>query len=157
MIACVRLLVDVEEFVAWGYYERRSQLGGAAAGVVLPIATNQRPCSCQPRIGSERSRGSQLVQHNGVGRIAVLIQEDRERNRLILDEGRCVPSTSGADRSHTRSGRRQLFVSVSDLTGPFAARQSTEVSKEEKHMGLFGPQVPEPVERSVGVGERDVR
>ncbi len=157
MITRIRLFVDVNEFVAWRHYECRSELRGSAAGVVLPIALCHRTRPRQPCIRSERCRGSQLVQHNGVCCGPVLVEKYWEGNVLVLDERRCVSSTTGANSCDARSGRCQLFISVSDLTGPFSAGQSAEVSEKEKDMRFVRPQVAEPVKRSVGVRKGDVR
>lgn len=58
---------------------------------------------------------------------------------LILDESECVAPASGPDRSHTGSGGQDFLISVSDLTGPFTAGQSTEVPEEEDHMRGLSP------------------
>jgi hypothetical protein len=56
-----------------------------------------------------------------------------------------VSAPAGADGCHPCPGCDKFLVSVSDLTGPLAARQSAEVSQEQEDVRIGGPQIPEPM------------
>ena len=153
MVACVLLEVLVEDLVAGSHHDGRPQLGRSAAGLALAMTARERP-----EAGRELARLQQRGRSYGggpddVGGGAVLIQQDGERDSLVLDEGLGVPLATGADRRDTCTRGQDLFVSVADLTGPLAARQSAEVAEEEDDLGLFGPQVTEPVLTLIGVDQ----
>jgi len=100
VVACVRLLVGVEQLIAWGDNKCCTELGGPTADVVLPIASDQRSRTRQPCVRPQRGLGSQPVQYNGIGCLPVLIEEHRERHGLVFDECCCVTSTTRSDRCH---------------------------------------------------------
>jgi hypothetical protein len=64
-----------------------------------------------------------------------------------------VPTAASADGGDAGSGVDELLISIANLTGPLAARESAEVAQEEQHLGLVYPQVPEPLLGAVGVDE----
>jgi len=97
MVSRVRLLVDVEELVAWSDHERRTELGRSTAGLVLAVTPDQRSRTCHPRVGTERGCCSQLVQRHNSRSGPFLVQEHRKRHRLVLDEGCCILSTTGTN------------------------------------------------------------
>ena len=154
MVASVRLLFDVEQLVPRTNHKRRSQLHRTSAGVTLPVPTEQGPAPSDPCIGSYERLGPELVHLDDLGRFPVLIEEDRKRYILVLDEGLRIPFSSGAERRDASTGCQDVVVALTDLTGPFPARQSAEVTQEEENMALIGPQVTEAVWSTFGIRER---
>jgi hypothetical protein len=104
----------------------------------------------QQRRRSERPRSDDL---SGA---AVLIEEHRIRDLFILDERFGVLPAAGSDCGDRGTGGDDLVVSVADLTGPFTAGQSPEVSKEEQNLRLFRPEVTESLLGALGIDEDQV-
>ena len=69
-----------------------------------------------------------MVQLDDLRSFAVLVEEDGEGNVLVFDERLRVPLPSRTDGSDADAGIEELVVSLTDLTGPFPARQSAKVA-----------------------------
>jgi hypothetical protein len=122
MVARVRLLVDIEQFVPRTYHKRRPQLHRTLARVALPVTTEQRSPPSDPCVGPYERRGIELVHFDDPGSFPIFIKEDRKGHTLVLDEGLCIPFSSGAERGDISTGCKYLLVPLADLTGPFPAR-----------------------------------
>jgi hypothetical protein len=94
-----------------------------------------------------------LVHLDDLSGFTVFVKQDGEGHLFILDEGSCVSSASGAQCCDARPGFQDLFVPLTDLTGPFPTRQSAEVAQEEQYMAIIGPQVTEAVRGALGIGQ----
>jgi hypothetical protein len=68
----------------------------------------------------------------------------------------CVSGIAGAYGRYARSSGCDLFISISNLTGPLAARQSAEVPQKEEQVAIDGPQVTESMHSAVGIGKREI-
>ena len=79
----------------------------------------------------ERRADAGLLGPDDSGGRAVLVEQHRERDGLVLDERLGVPASTRTDGSDRSSGGEDLLVPIADLTGPLATRQSAEVAKEE--------------------------
>jgi hypothetical protein len=154
MVARVRLFVDIEQFVPRTHHKRRPQLHRTLARVALPVPTEQRSSPSDPCVGPYERRGIELVHLDDSGSLPILIKEDWEGHILVLDEGLCIPFASGAERCDISTGRKYFLVPLTDLTGPFPARQSAKVTQEEKYMALIGPQITEAVRSALRIGQR---
>lgn len=141
MISGERLTVDIEKLVARSNDERRTELCRAGAWTALPVASNEGPRSSHPGIRSDYRCGAKSVQLDDVSSKTIGVEKNAERNRFVLDECGRVAPTAGPDGGDVRTGLHQLPVSVTDLTGPFTTRQSSEVPQEEKDVGRVSPQV----------------
>jgi hypothetical protein len=67
-----------------------------------------------------------------------------------------VCGITGANSCYARSGRSDLLISISNLTGSLAARQSTEVPQKEEQVAIVGPQVTESIHRAFGIAKREI-
>ncbi len=152
VVACERFLIDVDQLIARCHHKGRSELSRPAACLVLTVAAGEGPGTGEERVRPDQRCGSESVRLDDVRCLAFLIEEDRKRDGLVLDECLCVSSASRADGRHIRTGFPQLFVSVSDLTGPLTTGQSTEMSEEKENVWIFGPQVPKSMRRTVRIG-----
>ena len=156
MIACVVLEVLVQELISGPYDERRSELERAPPRLVLPVALDER---LQP--GADGGRGHIGGQADGVrlhnfGGNAVLVEEHREWEVLVLNEGLGITLAAGADRGHSDVGSGEVSLSVADLTGSLATGESAEVAEEEQHRRPIRPQVTQPVRIAVRVDQLEV-
>ena len=152
VVACVRLPVDVEQFVTRAEDERCTELHRAGTGLVLSVAAEQGPTSGEQGIGADERRSFQAVRLDDPGGFAVFVEQHGERHGFILDERLCVPLAPGSDGGDTNAGRQELIVPLTDLTGPLPAGQSPEMSEEEEYVALVGPQIAEALRRAFGVG-----
>lgn len=150
MITCKVLSVFVHDVVTWAYDDRCTQLHRPGTTLGLAMAAGKRPNACADCGRAYEGAEAKLVGLDDLGCGAVRVEQHRERHVLVFDEGRCIATSSRADRRDSGARRKQLFVSVADLTGPFTARESPEVAKEEQHMGLVCPQVTQPLLCVVG-------
>lgn len=145
MVAGVVLVVLIEDLVAGPHDDRCTELQGTATRLALPVARRQgseasdqlarlhkRGCPERPRADDLRCQ-------------ALLVEQYRERDLLVLDERLCIPLAAGSDGGDTCTRGEDLVVSLADLTGPLTAGQSTEVAQEQQHMGSFPPEVTEAV------------
>jgi hypothetical protein len=94
-----------------------------------------------------------LVHLNDLSSLAVLVEQDREGYVLVFDEGGGVSSAAGAEGCDSCPGFQDLSIPLTDLTGPFPARQSAKVAQKEEHVTFIRPQVAEAVGRAVGIGQ----
>lgn len=62
------------------------------------------------------------------GRRGIIVDQDRERDPLIGDEGLRIAFVSCPDRNDFAAGSGDLVVGVSQLRGMFSAEQSAEVT-----------------------------
>jgi hypothetical protein len=145
VVARVRLLVDVEQFIPRTHHKRCSQLHRTSASVALPVPAEQRPSSSDPCVGPYERRGFELVHLDDPGGFPILIEEDGEGHVLILDEGLRIAFASSAERRDVSTCCQDFLVPLTDLTGPFSARESAKVTQEEEYMALVGPQGTEAV------------
>ena len=153
MIPCVRLLVHIEDFVPWADDERCTKLHRTVPGLVLPMAPEQRLSAGQKCVGTDERCRFEPVHLDDPCCFTVFVNENLEGNVLVFDERLRVPLPSGADGGDARAGLKDLFVPLTDLTGPFPARQSAKVAEEEENMSLIDPQVTEAVQRAFRIGQ----
>lgn len=157
MVSGVVLEIGVQQFVAGPYHQRGSELRRASAGLVLDIPARDRPSTGDPLARTEQRGSVERLRPDDVGRRSVLVQQDLERDPLILDEGLGVAFPTGAYRDDVCARRPDVFVPISDLTGPLTTGQSTEMSEEENERAVFGPAITEPVLVPVRIDECVVR
>jgi len=150
------LLVAVDQLVAWHHDERCAELGGSSTCLALAIAASKGSRTCKESIRSDQRSCAETVHLDDVGSLAVLVEQDRERNALVLDERIGVAFPACAESCHTSARCRDLFVSIADLTGPFATGCSAEVSEEQEHVGIFCPQISESMHPTGGVREGEI-
>ena len=153
MVSCVRFLVQIQDVVTGSHDDARTELRRPPTQRVLSVASSECPCALQQGVGSKNRDHPETVHLNDVCGKAILIEKDIEWHGLILHERLRILAVAGADRRHADTGRDELVVSIADLTGPLAAGQSAEVSKEEDHMRVLHPQVTQPVGGSLNIGE----
>jgi len=156
MVAGVVLTVLVQDVVARAHHDGGSELERSAPCVVLSMPAGERP---EP--GGELPRAEQRCRterpgSDDLGGRPVLVEQDRERDPLVLDERLCVASTAGADGGDAGTRGGDLVVSISDLTGPLTARQSAEVAQEEQDLGTVAPEVAKAMLSSAGIDEHDI-
>jgi hypothetical protein len=96
-----------------------------------------------------------LVHLDDLGSFPIFIKEDRKGYLLVLDEGVCIPFATGAKRRDVSTGCQDLLVALTNLTGPFPARQSAKMTQKEEHMALIDPQVTEAMWNTFGIRQRD--
>ena len=153
MVPGVVLEVGVQQLVSGGDHQRCAQLGGTPPGLVLDVPGHERTGARLPLLWIEQRGGTERLRPDDVGGRAVFVEEDLEWNPLILDEGLGVALPAGTYGNDVCSRGEDLFVTISDLTGPLAAGQSTEVSEKQHHHSAFGPAVAESVFVSVRVDQ----
>ena len=88
---------------------------------------------------------------------AVVVEEDDERDLLVVDEGLRVPRVTGSDGHHIGAAGLDLVQVVAQLRGVHAAVDSTEVTDEEDEEGSFDDQVPEADGPAFRVKDAQVR
>lgn len=153
MVACVVLEIGIQQLIAGPDHQGGSELGRSPSGVVLDVASGHSPGAGDPLAGPQQRGGSERLGPDDVGRRAVLVQQDLERDSLVLDECLGVTLPAGADGNDAGTRCGDLFVSVSDLTGPLTTGKSTKVPEEEDERTPFRPPVTQAMERSVGIDE----
>ena len=153
MIAGEVFEIGIQELVAGRDDERRSELERSSSGVVLGVACSAGSNSGSQLCGSQQRGQTERVGADDLGSAAVLVQQHLERNVLVLDEGFGVSLPAGADGDDVGTRRSDLFVAISDLTGPLTTSESTEVSQEQHDRASFGPSVSEAVLVPIGIDQ----
>ncbi len=157
MVAGVVLEVLVQDLIARPHHDGRTELHGPASRLALPVPRGEGPEARRELAGTDQCCDADGSRAHNLGSGAFLVEEDGEWNVLFLDEGLRIPAASGAYGGHLRPGGEYLFVSVADLTGPLTARQSTEMTKEQNHLGLIAPEIAQPLLGTVGIDQDLVR
>ena len=139
------LEVLVQKLVARSDHQGRPELHGAPSYVALPV-----PFQCGASAGDDLPRPHQRAHGEGVRThqacsLSIFIEKHFEGNRLVLDEGFGVATTASPDSRHVGAGVENLLISLADLTGPFPAGESTEVTQEENHPRILLPPIPQSV------------
>ena len=156
MVACEGLLVDVDQLVARRHHKGRSELGGPATCLVLPVTSGEGSRSGKECIRPQQRCGSESIHLNHVRCLAFLVEEYGERHGFILDERHGVSSVSRADGGHTGAGCDEFLVSISDLTGPLAAGESAEMSEKQENVRIIGPQIPQSMCTAIRIVQREI-
>jgi hypothetical protein len=117
----------------------------------LAVTLGHRSQSGHVRRRLEDGSNPERFGTDNVGRGAILVEKDGERNPLNFDEGLGVALAARPDGRHPHPGLDELVVSIADLTGPLAAGDSAKVAQEEDHFGPRRPQVAEPDFDPIGV------
>jgi len=128
-------------------------LHGAAASILLAVPPHERSETSGDRIRPESCHCTNLSGSDDLGCLAVLVEQDRERHILVLDERRCVTLATRSDGGDPCTRCEDLVVSLADLTGPLAAGQSAKVAQEEKNLRLVLPTVTKAMLGTIGIDE----
>ena len=153
MVTSERLLIDVDEIIAWTNDERCTQLHRATPGLVLSMSADQGPSASANGVGTDKRGCLQSVRLHDLRSFAFVVEQHGKRYGLVLDEGLGITLASRADRGDTQVCRQKVLVSLTDLTGPLPARESPEMAEEQQYMALLCPEVPESVHVTLGIGE----
>ena len=153
MVAREVLVLLEQDLVAGSHHDRRTELHGAATRLLLPVSRTERAETCRDLAGLEHGCGTDASSADDLGRRTILVEQNRERHLLVLDEGDCVAPTAGPDSRDGCPGLEDLFVSVADLTGPLTTRQSAEMPEEEENLWLVTPEIAKPVLRVMCIGQ----
>lgn len=156
MVSGVVLAILVEDLVAGGHHDRRTELEGAATGILLSMTACKRPETCGDGPWSKDGRRPKRSRADDLSSEAILVEEDRKGHALVFDEGLGVPLPPRADGRDLGTGRKDLVISIADLTGPLAAGQSAEVAKEQQDVRLISPEIPEAVLGLIGIDQHEV-
>jgi len=156
VVASELLLVAVEQFVARCHDEGCAELGGSSTRLVLAVAASEGSRTCEESVRADQCSGSETVHLDDVGGLAVLVEEDGERDGLLLNERFGVASPASAKSRHTSTRCCELFVSIADLTGPFATGCSAEVSEKQDDLEMFCPQIAQSMHPAGGIREREI-
>ena len=100
--------------------------------------------------------GSDLAHGRRACRVAVVVDEDGERDALVVDERLGVAGVAGADGDDVAAAAVHRGVLVAQLRGVLTAQQSAEVPEEHHDHGPLGPEVAQPVAAAVGAVEHHV-
>jgi hypothetical protein len=92
------------------------------------MAPEQRLSAGQKCVGTDERSCLETIHLDDLCCFAVLVEEDGKGNVLVFDERSRVSSASRTDGSDADAGIEELVVSLTDLTGPFPARQSAKVA-----------------------------
>ena len=155
MIGNVAVHVLVADHVAGPDHEGRAELLRPFAEPVLSLPG--RGCLEDP---GRRLRSGELVpapvaKRCDLRRVAVFIEEHREVDLLVIDEGARVAGVSGADRNDLRTLLIDLLVMPTQLRSVVPAMQSAEVAQEDQHDGSLGPVVAEAMLIAVGIFQHE--
>jgi hypothetical protein len=131
-------------------------LGGAAPETALTVPANERSRTRKPCVRPDKRGGIEVVRLDDICSNAILVQEDFEGYGLVLDERLCVYGVAGAYGRYARSCGCDVLVSISNLTGSLAARQSAEVPEKEEQVSIVGPPVTESMHGAFGIGQREI-
>jgi hypothetical protein len=153
MVPCVRLLVDIQDFVAWPDHQCRTELRWSTSRVVLPIALEQRPSRCKQSVRAEKRSRTKLVEFNDISGFAVFVKKNGEGDVLVLDKRHRVAPATGSEGGDPRPGFEDLVVAFTNLTGSFSTGQSTKVPQKQNDMSTLRPQVTKPVRCPLRVGK----
>lgn len=155
VIPCVVLEICVTQVVSRADHERSPELHWPASRPMLPLARSQRFEGGFVGPQLEKSRCRQVLGADDGRCRAILIEQDPERNVLIVDECAGVASSACADGSHSGTLLGDLCIPVAHLRHPFPARQSTEMTKHEEDGGVRFPQIGEMNLVTIIVGKCD--
>lgn len=153
MIAGVILEICVLQHIPRSDHQRRTQLKRSTAGPFLAMAPSEAPEGRRPGARREHRPDPERIRSGNLGRGSLFVEQHRERNSLVLDEGPGITLATGADGGHARPGRQYLLVTIADLTGPLAAGQSAKVAEKQNHLCLVRPPVTKAFCDSVGIDE----
>lgn len=154
MVACEVLVIGVEQLVTRADDEGGTQLERAAPRLLLNVPPGQRSRRRLHGPRLDHARQAELSGARDLGGGAILVEEYLEGNPLVLDERQRIALAASADRGDAGTRGQDLVVSVADLTGPLATRQSTEVTEEENDPGAILPSIGQILGAAVGVDER---
>jgi hypothetical protein len=160
VVACEIFVVGISQHVPWRDHECRSELRGSTSGPVLAVPSDHRAGPCEELSRRQHGQRGRLLRAGDPGSRPVLVEQDPERDLLILDEGLGVTLAACPDGRDPGSGCEDLIVPVADLTGPLTTCQSTEMTQEQDDLGLIGPHSAQPHLGSIrfdhhGVGQRN--
>ena len=156
MVAGELFEVCIDELIARREDQRGPELAWTTAGLALPVSLDHGAGPGRPLIDLHHRAHAERARAHDLGSDTILIEENTKRNRLVGDERFGVPATAGADRNDLGAGGENLVISITDLTGPFATRHSTEVAQEQHDGRLLAPEVADTLRRPVGVHEHMV-
>ena len=146
----------IGKYVAGPDYERRAELTRPSAGAVLTMAGRRCLQSAGDRFGSGELEHTSATDLRDLGGLAVGVDQDRERNFLVVDERPRVSRVTGSDGHDLGSSFFDLLVVLAQLRGVVPAMQSPEVPEKHEDYRPVAPVVAEPVIGAVGVGERQL-
>jgi hypothetical protein len=153
VIAGVILEIGIQEFVPGTDHQRRPQLKRATPGLLLTVPGRRTPDSRSNRGRLGKRHESESLGADYFCRRSVLVEKYVEGHPLIFDKRLGVTFPAGSDGDDIRTCGKNVFVSVADLTGPLATRQSAKVPEKQNDGGLFGPSVTETVFAAVGIDQ----
>jgi hypothetical protein len=133
------LEVGVHQPIAWCDDQGGAELQRPPARLLLALAARDRAdrgCVCTR---SEQRAHTKGVGSRDTGRHTLAVQDNPEWNLFILDERLGVSPPSGADRGDVGPQLPELAISISDLTGPLATRESTKVAQEQHDVRRIRP------------------
>lgn len=153
MIAGILLKVVIQELVAGCDDQCGSQLEGTTPRIALPVPTKQCFGSGNQLPGADQGGLAHRTGTRDLRRRPLFVEQNVERNRLIVNECFGVALASGADCSHIGASIENFLVSVTNLTGSLTARKSAEMAEKEDHLRFSGPSIAETVLILVGVDQ----
>ena len=154
MVAGEILAIGVEQLVSWADDECGSELERAGSRLLLDVPSGQRARRSHHGPRLDDAGQPELSGADDLGSGAVFVEQHLEGNPLVLDEGQRVALAPRADGGDVRTCGEDLLISVADLTGPLAARQSTEVPKEQNHPRMLLPTVAQTLSDAMRIDER---
>lgn len=154
VVAGELLVIGVEQLVAGADDECGPELERAAPRLLLDVPSGQRARRSHHGPRPDHARQPELAGADDLGGGAIFVEQYLEGNPLVLDERQRVALASRADGGDARTCGQDLVIPVADLTGPLAARQSTEVPKEEDHPRILLPSVAQMLGAAMRVDER---
>jgi len=147
------LKVGIPDVITGADDQCRTELVRAPSRAPLAVAALEAlGCGNPGRRGNDRPN-AELFRSGDLGGRSLFVEQNRERDPLIFNEGLGVAPATGTDGGHARPGGEDLFVSVADLTGPLATGQSAEMAEEQDHLRLGGPTVSEAMLVAFGPDE----
>jgi len=72
---------------------------------------------------------------------------------LVFDEGLGVSPAPRSDCRDPDPGCNEIVVSIADLTGPLATRQSAEVTEKQNDFRSFRPEIAEALLDPIGIDD----
>ena len=143
-----------EHFVTRTDHESRTEWEGPRPGAVLPVPAGEGSGSRDDGRATEQGRGADRAGFDRFRGVAVLVEEDRKRELLVLDERLCEMASAGTDCGD--GGIGEVVSTFADLTGPLPARQSAEVTQKQQRMGTLLPELSEHDGVAVWIRKFDV-
>ena len=154
MVSGVRVNVRVAHVGPRADDEGCAELGDARAALsdAVPVATGLKRAFDTARV--EQQGGEvHLPDRRGSCRGSGVVDEDRERDLLIGDEGLRIADVARADGHHLSAGARDVLVGAPQLRGMLSAEQSAEMAQEDQDHRALRPELTEPVPSTVGAGQ----